>query len=205
MDVPVFQHRQSAAFGVAERERDLAPPAHLLAGGHGQSDPIGGGASASNGPADPLVRVVEAARDLDEVEHRIFHPGARRTHDWVPGPKDCIGPADDYAWDLHLRRMPGRWDRDRDERTGFIDHAVALGSRLVTQNGVRPGPEQGAPEHGLPGGLSGEGCVHAPLESLPSAVPHAAAHGARIDAGTRALAPGDGIALSLEQLAGWRW
>src|ERR1700722_2976480 len=42
--VAVLQHRQRAIGGVAKRERDLPAPAHLLASGHGESDPIGGGA-----------------------------------------------------------------------------------------------------------------------------------------------------------------
>jgi len=90
VDVAIFQHGQDAAFGVAQRERDLPAPAHLLARSHGNSDPISSSASTADGSADPCVCVVEGPRDLDEVKHRIFDSGAGREHRRVPGPQDRI-------------------------------------------------------------------------------------------------------------------
>jgi hypothetical protein len=91
--------------------------------------------------------------------------------------------------------MPRRRDGDRDERAWLVDQAVALGRRLMAQNGIGPGPEQGCPENGLSRGSTGEGRVYAPLKSLPPAVTHPGTHRARIDARVRALTSGDGIAL----------
>ena len=84
--------------------RKLPAPAHLLAGVHGLAYPVGGGAPAADGPADPRIRVVEGRRDLDQVEHRVLDPGAWREHGRVPGPQDRVRPVDDDARNLRPRR-----------------------------------------------------------------------------------------------------
>ena len=89
-DIAGLQHGQDALVGAAERRRDLATPAHFLAGIHGVTYPVRGGTPPADGPADPRVRVVEAGRGLDEIKHRVLDAGAGREHRRMPGPQDRI-------------------------------------------------------------------------------------------------------------------
>jgi hypothetical protein len=200
VDVAILQYRKRAAFGVAKCDRDLPAPAHLLASGHGNSNPISGGASAADGPADPRVRVIEVCRDLDEVENRVLDPGAWREHCRVPGPQDGIRPVDDDVRDLRPRWAPRRWDRDGDDRTWLIDQAVPLGCCLVAQYRIGSGPEQGGPEQSLPRWIPREGRVYASLKPLPAATAHSVAHRVRIDADHGALSTGNGVCLTGKSL-----
>jgi hypothetical protein len=49
-------------------------------------------------------------------------------------PQDRIRPVDDDALGLRLQGMPGRWDRDRDDRTWLIDQAMSFSRRLMAEN-----------------------------------------------------------------------
>ena len=117
MHVAVFQHGQDAIPGITQRQDELTAPAHLLAGIHGLAYPVGRGAPAADGPADPRVRVVEGRRDLDQVEHRVLDPGTWREHGRVPGPQDRVRPVDDDAGNLRPRRVLDAGNRDDDERS----------------------------------------------------------------------------------------
>jgi hypothetical protein len=64
-DVAVFQQGKDTIPSVGERQGKLLAPPCLLTGVHGLPYPVGRGESATDGPADPLVRVIEGCRDLD--------------------------------------------------------------------------------------------------------------------------------------------
>src|SRR5262249_3186010 len=114
-DVAVFQQGKDTIPSVGERQRKLLAPPCLLTGVHGLSYPVGGGESATDGPADPLVRVIESCRDLDKVEHGVLDPGTRWQHGRMRSPQDRVRPVDDDARNLHSRRMLSCWNRDRNE------------------------------------------------------------------------------------------
>ena len=114
-DVAVSSTDKAPSSASPSAKSDLPAPAHLLARIHGLAYPVGGGAPAADGPADPRIGVIEGRCDLDEIEHRVLHPGARREHGRMPGPQDRIRPMDDDAGNLHSRRAPRCRDRDRDD------------------------------------------------------------------------------------------
>src|SRR5260370_17438124 len=92
-----------------------------------------------------------------------------------------------------MRRVPGRRDRNSDDRAWFVDQAVSLGCRLVAEYGAGGGGQERRPQAGLPGRLSGEGGVNAALQSLPAAIAHAVAHRVSGDASVRTLTTGNDI------------
>ncbi len=181
-DVAVLKQGQGAVIGIGKRHREFSAPTHLLTAVHSLTYPLGGGAPAADGPADPFVGVIEGRRDLNKVEHCILYSRARREHG----------------------RVPGRRDRDNDDRTRRVEQAVPLSGGLMAENGIRPGAEQRGPEHRLPGGVAGEGGVHAALQPLPAAAAHPAAHYARANASHGGLAAGNGLALGCQHLTGLR-
>ena len=194
-NVAVFQQGKDSSPGVGERQSKLLAPPHLLAGVHGLTNSARRRAPAANGTADPCVRVVEGRRDLDQVEDSVLDSCARREHSRVLGPLDRVRPVDDKARDLRSCRTFRRRNRNRDQRAGLVDQPVPLGGRLMTENRVRSGSEQGGPENRLPSGYTGKRYVYTPLRSLPPAVAHLAAHRTRVHAGLDALTAGDGSAL----------
>jgi len=194
-DVTVLQHRQDSLISAAERCRDLATPAHSLACLHGQAYPICGRTPTADGPADPRVRVVEVRCDLDEIKYCVLDAGTGREHYRMSGPQDCIRPVDDDALDLRLQGVPGRWDRDRYDRTWFVYQAMPFSRRLMAKNCAGTGAKQGGPQNRLPGRVSREGGINPALQPLPAATTRTVAHRVWSDAGFGALAPGDQISL----------
>ena len=51
---------------------------------------------------------------------------------------------------------------------GFVDQTVALGRRLVAQDGIRPSPEQGGPQHRSSRRITRESGIDTPVQPLPS-------------------------------------
>ena len=159
-DVAVLEHGQGPVLGVTERQGDFPAPAHLLSGVHSLADPVRSGAPAADCPANPRVCVIEGRGDLDEIEHRILHPGARREHDGMPGPQDRIGSMDNDAGDLYPCWASRRRDRDRDDRTRPVEKTVPLSRRLVAEDRTWTSTKQGSPQHFLPGWVSREGGIY---------------------------------------------
>ena len=118
----------------------------------------------------------------------------------MPRLQDRVRPVDDYAGNLHLRRMTGCRDRHGDDGTRLVNQAVPLGRSLVAQNRTGTGLEQGGPEYCLPGGVPGEGGVYPSLQPLPSAAAYPGPHRLGVDAHVWTLTPRDGGRLSLEAL-----
>ena len=109
---------------------------------------------------------------------------------------------DDDARNLCPRRRPRQRNGDDDERARFVNQAVPLGCRLMTEDRTGTGAKQRRPERRLPGGLSGEAGVDAALESLPAATTQTAAYRVRRDVGPGSLTAGYGTTLERQQING---
>ena len=172
-NVAEFEPREGAALGIAERELDIVPPAEPGAGIQRGEQAIGGREAAADGPADPVVRLVEIAGALDNVKHRRLDAGTRGSEDWVPGLRERPRSVDNDSWDPPVPfGIAAMRNGELDQPTGAIRKAVQFRRGLVTEHGVWSGAEQGAPEFGPPGGLAGESGVNSTVHYLPAPETH---------------------------------
>ena len=86
-DVTQFKQGHDPFAGVAEREFDVAPPPHPRAGAHRLTYPLRRRAAPTDGTADPVVCLIEAARAFDEIEHRVLNASAGRSKDRMSAPR----------------------------------------------------------------------------------------------------------------------
>jgi len=82
-DIPAFEPGQHALTRVVQRYLGLPPHGKLLASVEGGADPLRGSAPLANRLADPVVRLVRARGDLDQVEHCLLDSSAWRAHGWM--------------------------------------------------------------------------------------------------------------------------
>jgi len=76
--VPVLKQGQGTVASIGESELYVLAPAHLLALIHRGANPLGSAPAFADCTADPVVGFCEGLCRLDEVQHGVVHPGARR-------------------------------------------------------------------------------------------------------------------------------
>ena len=197
-DVAVFKHRKHSGVRVAQRQFQLAAPAHLLPDRHGLPDAIRRGAATADRAADPVVGRGEVRRGLDEIQHRVFDPCAGRPHRRVPSAVDRAGAMDYDTGDLVLGWVTAGGHRDGDDRARTVEESMPLRGRVVAERRSRSRAQQRGPELGFSRWPAGERRVHPTLEALPPAAAEFAVHGVHVD--RPALVASDDIALRLQQL-----
>src|ERR1700722_9581941 len=95
----------------------------------------------------------------------------------MPRCLDDPRPMHDHTGDLAVSsRIAVAWDGHVNQRAWLLGQAVQLGSRLMAQHRVGPGPQEHGPELRLAPKVAREGRVHAPLNALPVREPNAVAH-----------------------------
>src|SRR5215472_14135894 len=106
---------------------------------------------------------------MDQVDGRLFDPGAGRHTGGMPCVVEAGTAMDDYlgtcspVFPVGDGDLPRGADRYMNGSAGLVDEPVQLGSGVVAQRGTRPAAKDGGPEHGHSRWPPREGGVDAPV------------------------------------------